>query len=185
MIKCESFSVSSLRANIYYRALRYFNNSVRSSPAQERGGGTDNIQSSSSKNTMMRYTKWKRIKSNHYIHIIHLCWAGFTDTQIGMLPRISWERNVRSKSWWLTRFCNSHYVSHFAAFFIVVGAKTSVAEGCIKINTPNLDINNAMGDVTAKQKTENSSVPIHYCVNTNYIILLLFHPLTPFRFSSR
>src|SRR3546814_15623504 len=25
-------------------------------------------------------------------------------------------------------FCNSHYVSHFAAFFIVVGAKTSVAE---------------------------------------------------------
>ncbi len=24
--------------------------------------------------------------------------------------------------------CNSHYVSHFAAFFIVVGAKTSVAE---------------------------------------------------------
>jgi hypothetical protein len=25
-------------------------------------------------------------------------------------------------------FCNSHYVSHFAAFFIVVGAKTSIAE---------------------------------------------------------
>ena len=25
-------------------------------------------------------------------------------------------------------FCNSHDVSHFAAFFIVVGAKTSVAE---------------------------------------------------------
>ena len=24
--------------------------------------------------------------------------------------------------------CDSHYVSHFAAFFIVVGAKTSVAE---------------------------------------------------------
>ena len=24
--------------------------------------------------------------------------------------------------------CNSHYVSHFAAFFIVVGAKTSIAE---------------------------------------------------------
>ena len=26
------------------------------------------------------------------------------------------------------KFCNSHDVSHFAAFFIVVGAKTSVAE---------------------------------------------------------
>lgn len=25
-------------------------------------------------------------------------------------------------------FCNSHCISHFAAFFIVVGAKTSVAE---------------------------------------------------------
>ena len=35
---------------------------------------------------------------------------------------------LRSKFWWLTGFCNSHDVSHFAAFFIVVGAKTSVAE---------------------------------------------------------
>ena len=40
-------------------------------------------------------------------------------------------RNVRSKIWWFTRFCNSSYVSHFAAFFIVVEAKTSVAESCI------------------------------------------------------
>ena len=29
-----------------------------------------------------------------------------------------------------SEFCNSHYVSHFAAFFIVTGAKTSLAEGC-------------------------------------------------------
>jgi hypothetical protein len=35
---------------------------------------------------------------------------------------------MRSKFWWLTGFRNSHDVSHFAAFFIVVGAKTSVAE---------------------------------------------------------
>ena len=35
---------------------------------------------------------------------------------------------MRSKIWWLTGFCNSHDVSHFAAFFIVVGAKTSIAE---------------------------------------------------------
>ena len=27
--------------------------------------------------------------------------------------------------------CNSHYVSHFAAFFIVARAKISVVEGCI------------------------------------------------------
>ena len=30
-------------------------------------------------------------------------------------------------------FCNSHYVSHFAAFFIVARAKISVAESCVLI----------------------------------------------------
>jgi hypothetical protein len=59
--------------------------------------------------------------------------VGFTNTQTGMLPGISWKRNVRSKFWWFTRSCNSHYVSHFAAFFIVVGPKTSIAESCIYI----------------------------------------------------
>ena len=32
-----------------------------------------------------------------------------------------------------SEFCNSHYVSHFAAFFIVTGAKTSLAEGCFLV----------------------------------------------------
>ena len=41
------------------------------------------------------------------------------------------KRNLRSKIWWFTEFCNSHYVSHFAAFFIVVGTKTSIAESSI------------------------------------------------------
>ncbi len=45
-------------------------------------------------------------------------------------PRVTQKRNVRSKIWWFTRFCNSHYVSHFAAFFIVARAKTSVATSC-------------------------------------------------------
>ena len=40
------------------------------------------------------------------------------------------KRNLRSKFWWLTEFCNSHYVSHFAAFFIVARAKISVAVSC-------------------------------------------------------
>ena len=30
-------------------------------------------------------------------------------------------------------FCNSHYVSHFAAFFIDMGAKTSIAESVLFI----------------------------------------------------
>ena len=35
---------------------------------------------------------------------------------------------MRSKIRWFTEFCNSHYVSHFAAFFIVARAKISVVE---------------------------------------------------------
>lgn len=35
--------------------------------------------------------------------------------------------NMRSKIWWLTEFCNSHYLSHFAAFFIESRAKISIA----------------------------------------------------------
>ena len=39
-------------------------------------------------------------------------------------------RNVRSKIRWFTEFCNSHYVSHFAAFFIDARTKRSVVESC-------------------------------------------------------
>jgi hypothetical protein len=39
-------------------------------------------------------------------------------------------RNVRSKIRWFTGICNSHYVSHFAAFFIDARAKRSVVAGC-------------------------------------------------------
>ena len=53
-----------------------------------------------------------------------------SDTQKGMLSGISQERNLRSKIWWFTEFCNSHYVSHFAAFFIVARTKISVAKSC-------------------------------------------------------
>ncbi len=37
--------------------------------------------------------------------------------------------------------CDSHYVSHFAAFFIVVGAKTSVAESVMDILVNKLTVN--------------------------------------------
>ena len=36
-----------------------------------------------------------------------------------------------SKTWWFVKFCNSHYVSHFAAFFIVARTKISVAKSCL------------------------------------------------------
>ena len=58
-------------------------------------------------------------------------WGVWADTPTSILPGITRKCKVRSKFWWFTGFCNSHYVSHFAAFFIDVGAKTSVAESCI------------------------------------------------------
>ena len=43
------------------------------------------------------------------------------------------EAQVAFKILMTHKFCNSHDVSHFAAFFIVVGAKTSVAESvCLR-----------------------------------------------------
>ena len=46
-------------------------------------------------------------------------------------PRNTKERKMRSKIRWFTEFCNSHYLSHFAAFFIDARAKRSVAESCM------------------------------------------------------
>ena len=59
--------------------------------------------------------------------------GGWADTPTSMLPGISRKRKMRSKFWWFTGFCNSHYVSHFAAFFIVARAKTSTAESFLGI----------------------------------------------------
>jgi hypothetical protein len=42
-------------------------------------------------------------------------------------------RQVRSRSRWFAEFCNSHYVSHFAALFIVTRAKISV---CRELYSP-------------------------------------------------
>ena len=38
---------------------------------------------------------------------------------------------LRSKVWWFTEFCNSHCVSHFAAFFIVAWTKISIVENLV------------------------------------------------------
>src|SRR6202022_398025 len=48
-------------------------------------------------------------------------------------PRTSLGGNLRSKTPCLAEVCNSHYVSHFAAFFIVARAKISVAESCSRV----------------------------------------------------
>ena len=38
------------------------------------------------------------------------------------------QRKLRSRFWWFTESCNSHYVSHFAALVIVARAKISVVK---------------------------------------------------------
>ena len=53
--------------------------------------------------------------------------VGFADTQISILPVVTGSAMCVQR-FDDSRICRSHYVSHFAAFFIVVGAKTSVAE---------------------------------------------------------
>ena len=48
-----------------------------------------------------------------------------------MLARQARQRNVRSRVRWFTEFCNSHYVSHFAALFIVARTKISIVKSCL------------------------------------------------------
>ncbi len=43
------------------------------------------------------------------------------------------KHRMRSKTWWFTAVCDSHELSHFAAFFIVVGAKISIVESRISL----------------------------------------------------
>ena len=74
-------------------------------------------------------TRSPPIHNNKAVNIKTTRWEGWADTQTGILPA-SRKCNVRSKFWWFTEFCNSHYVSHFAAFFIVARTKRSVAKSC-------------------------------------------------------
>ena len=45
-------------------------------------------------------------------------------------PWISRKRNLRSKIRWFTEFCNSHYLSQLATFFIDAQAKRSTVRSC-------------------------------------------------------
>ena len=90
------------------------------------------------------------------IPLIHFRGAGFKQSKASknlQSPKPFWSRNqeglrmswhsngcalqntkgckVNSKIWWFTKFCNSHYVSHFTAFFINARAKRSIVESCI------------------------------------------------------
>ena len=55
---------------------------------------------------------------------------GNVDSEADMLSGISRKRNAHSRYYWFTEFCNSQCSSHFAAPFISIRAKTSIAESC-------------------------------------------------------
>jgi len=46
------------------------------------------------------------------------------------------KRNLRSKIRWFTEFCNSHYLSQLATFFIDARAKRSTVRSCICLALP-------------------------------------------------
>ena len=80
------------------------------------------------------HSSWFLIKGkNHPSHLLHCSrtmygefkWFSNRDTS-----RDTEKCNVRSKIWWFTYFCNSHYLSQFAAFFIVVRTKRSIVKSC-------------------------------------------------------
>ena len=56
---------------------------------------------------------------------------GFNDTQTGMLLGIPRSARCVQRFDDSLKICNSHYLSHFAAFFIDARAKRSVVESCI------------------------------------------------------
>ena len=53
------------------------------------------------------------------------------DTQTGMLLGIPRSARCVQRFDDSLKICNSHYLSHFAAFFIDARAKRSIAESCI------------------------------------------------------
>ena len=67
---------------------------------------------------------------------------GKVDSEADMLSGISRKRNAHSRYYWFTEFCNSQCSSHFAAPFIGIRAKTSIAESCkIKIERTSSPMN--------------------------------------------
>jgi hypothetical protein len=76
------------------------------------------------------------------------------------------ERNMRSKIRWFTEFCNSHYVSHFAAFFIVARAKRSVVKSCFLFVQENQDSFNVWFKIAVSRSRQSQNSPRTLTVHT-------------------
>jgi hypothetical protein len=68
-------------------------------------------------------------------HIQFPKWGGemVVDTQTSMPCDKSHEAQNAFKDWMIHEECRSHYVSQFAAFFIVARAKRSIVKSCLNV----------------------------------------------------
>src|SRR4051812_28208456 len=58
----------------------------------------------------------------------------FCDTQTSIPCHRGDEVQIAFKDWMIHEDCRSHYVSQFAAFFIVARAKRSIVKSCLQLN---------------------------------------------------
>ena len=56
------------------------------------------------------------------------------DSEADRLSGMSRKHRIHSGFYWFTEFCNSQCLSHFAAPFISVQAKTFITEGCKEVH---------------------------------------------------
>jgi hypothetical protein len=83
---------------------------------------------------LVRYKlRMRTIKTTWHINVAVSCWSKMIEKTLEMRHKVArwcWSQEcttigvtndclLRSKIWWFTEFCNSHYLSHFATFFIV------------------------------------------------------------------
>ena len=79
---------------------------------------------------MIRDRIFSKQTNNNIFNINVIKMRGVLSTLRQTCSRDYRERHLRSKIRWFTEFCNSHYVSQLAAFFIDARAKRSAVKSC-------------------------------------------------------
>ena len=79
--------------------------------------------------SVFKVTVCKAARLNTQIHSQQVVNDGQNDTRTDILPGYQ-EVQSAFKDLMIHEICDSHYVSHLAAFFIVAGAKRSIVKGC-------------------------------------------------------
>ena len=85
------------------------------------------------------------------------------DSEADRPSGMSRKHRIHSRFYWFTEFCNSQCLSHFAAPFISVQAKTFITEGCKIIDRGRIPqwIENSKECMTVKQNRCNTHEVCH------------------------